>query len=279
MSDFIANQAPPSGFWLWVILHKFQIKRVFSALLIAVSVFLWGYGLYGLADWFFLSGVGERRAIASLSENLVNYSVRQKANPLEVRGVTLLANSRYDAFAVLKNINSGWSAAFEYRFALPGEETKVKTGFILPGEQKYIYDLGIQVKGKPKKAELELLSVRWSRIIKSQIPDYGIFQNARLAFDISKPEYTPALQVAGRAVSRATFTVINKSAFSYFEVPLQVILYRGNTVAAITVTAVTNFQSGEERQVDVTWFETFAGITRVEVKPDLNILDPSIYIR
>lgn len=281
MVDFtsINNQPPRLKLMEWFILHKSFLKRLFKYFLIVLSLALWGYGTYGLMDWFLITGPAERAAIARLHIDLVNYEARSTPSSLQARGVTLIPGVRFDALALVKNPNAKWYATFDYKFAIAGEETAAHKGFILPGEEKYVLDLGIQAKGKPTRAILTLSNVHFQRINQREIPDYGSYKAARLAFDTSGISYTPALQVAGRAVSRATFTVVNNSAFSYFEVPFQVFLYRGSVLAGVNQAILSNLSSGETRQVDVTWFDPLAGITKVEVKPDLNILDPSVYRR
>ena len=157
MADFLDNQigpAPENKFLEWVILHKLQLKRAAKIFLIIFSLCGWGYGIYGIVDWAFITGPGERQAIARLHETLVNYSVRKLAQPIEVRATSLLANIKYDAYARVRNPNQDWSAVFEYGFSMPGEETRLNKGFILPGEEKLLFDLGIPAKGKPGRAEL-----------------------------------------------------------------------------------------------------------------------------
>lgn len=281
MVDFNNLNTPSSRGKLfeWAIVHQIGLKKSLTYFLIFLSVVFWGYGIYGILDWFLITGPSERAAIARLHIDLVNYDARKPVRPLEVRGVTLLPGTRADAFATIKNPNSNWHGAFEYRFKISGEKTEFKNGFILPGEEKLILDLGIAVTGKPTRAELEIQKMKWSRVIPREISDYGTYRDARLAFDITGISYTPTLQVAGATVSRASFSVRNSSAFSYFEVPFQVILYRGGVIAGVNTATIANLASGEERQVDVTWFNTIAGITKVEVKPDLNIFDSSLYSR
>lgn len=280
MPDFLNNQVGPAAenkFLEWIVLRKIQLKTAFKILLIASSLALWGYGIYGLADWFFISGPAERAAIARLHENLVNYSVRKPVKPIEVRASALIANLKYDAYARVRNPNPNWSAVFEYGFSISGEELRWNKGFILPGEEKFLFDLGIPVKDKPGRTELVINGVKWRRVRSEVIPDYETFKASRLAFGFSAVEYVASLQVAGRAVSRAEFTVTNRSGFGYFEVPLQIILWRGGSVAGINRAVVSNLSAGESRFVSVTWFEPIAGITKVEVRPDLNIMDDSIY--
>src|SRR3989344_3053742 len=186
MADFLDNQigpAPENKFLEWVILHKLQLKRAAKIFLIIFSLCGWGYGIYGIVDWAFITGPGERQAIARLHETLANYSVRKLAQPIEVRATSLLANIKYDAYARVRNPNQDWSAVFEYGFSMPGEETRLNRGFILPGEEKLLFDLGIPVKGKPGRAELVLSNMRWTRVRKEVGPDYDSFKSARLAFD------------------------------------------------------------------------------------------------
>lgn len=281
MANFINffNQTSRGPFLEWIVLRKLLLKRIFTYFLIPISVVFWGYGLYGLLDWLLITGPAERAEIARLHLDLVNYEVRQGVRSLEVRAVTLIPGAKYDAFAIIRNPNANWRAEFDYHFLISGEETRTLSGFILPGEEKFIFDLGLAANGKPVRGEVAIRNVRWLRVRKEDVSNYDEFKKARLAFEVGKVQYTPNLQVAGRSVSRAEFTVTNNSAFSYFEVPLQVVLYRGSVVAGINAATLTNFSSGETRSVDVTWFETISGITRVEVKPDLNIFNPAIYKR
>lgn len=283
MADFINNgplvPREPNKFVEWIILHKVQLKTGLKIFLIISALGLWGYGLYGIVDYFFITGPAERAAIARLHETLVNYAARKPVKSLEVRGAALIPNGKYDAFARIRNPNPDRYATFEYRFAISGEQTAFRQGFILPGEEKFIFDLGIPVKGKPTKAEISLAKVSWMRIRSQEIPDYETFKSARLAFDFGTVQYNPSLQVAGRTVSRAEFTVANKTGFGYFEVPLQIILWRGSTVAGINQATVQNLQPGESRLVDATWFESISGVTKVEVRADLDILNSSVYIR
>lgn len=281
MVDFASiNNQPLRGKLIeWMILHKIALKKFLIYFLILLSLLFWGYGMYGLVDWLFITGPAERSAIARLHENLVNPEAIPRPRSLEIKGITLISGTRYDAFAVIKNPNSKWFATFDYRFLIAGEETTTRQGFILPGEEKFIFDLGLQVKGKPTRATLELKNLHWKRIQSREIPDYDAYRDARLAFGISDVSYTPTLQVAGKAISRATFTVRNNSAFNYFEVPFVVILHRGGVIAGIGLATAQNLNSGEERKMDATWFDTLSGITKVEVRPELNILDSSVYSR
>lgn len=283
MVDFAGNRSlvpeEPNKFIEWIVLHKIRLKTGLKIFLIVLIAALWGYGIYGIIDWYFITGPAERNAIAHLQDTLVNYSVRKPVKSLEVRSAALLANGKYDAYARIRNSNADWSAVFEYHFVIPGEKTEVKQGFILPGEEKFIFDLGIAVKGKPTKAEISLDKVSWKRVRIAEIPDYENFKNARLAFDFGTVQYNPSLQIAGRTVSRAEFTVANKTGFGYFEVPLQIILWRGGVVAGINQATVQNLMPGEARPVDATWFDAISGITKVEVRADLNILNPTVYIK
>ncbi|MBI2099009.1 hypothetical protein HYT45_01175 [Candidatus Uhrbacteria bacterium] len=275
--NIINNQAPRGGFVEWIVLNKLLLKRIAKYCLIVFSIVFWSYGIYGLVDWILLSGPKERMAIARLHVDLVNYGAREAVRPLEVRRASVISNARGDALALIKNPNSRWYATFDYRFLIEGERTVARRGFILPGEEKYIFDLGLNLTGRPSRAALEIKNIIWRRITRREIPDYDAFLSSRLSFETDKISYAPALQVAGRTVSRASFEVSNNSAFGYFEVPFQIFLYRGNVLAGVNQAVLNNFASGETRQVDATWFETISGITKVEVRPDLNIMDDSVY--
>ncbi|KPJ85150.1 hypothetical protein AMJ57_04115 [Parcubacteria bacterium SG8_24] len=269
------------GYW-WVT-HKAQIRRIFSVILGFVAGVLLLYGMYGFVDWFLLSGVQERSSIGLLTRNWTDFGFFRAATApqdLQVGGTTVLAagTKRYDLVTQLSNPNERWRAEFDYQFLGAGVATKVKSGHILPLETRLMHELGMESESRPA-ATLEILDLRWKRVNLHDVqPDYRSWAEARLDIDITDVEFVKPEPVDPLQVSRARFIATNDTAFSYYSVGFTVLLYSGSRMTGANKVTISDFRAGDRREVEASWFHTLPEITRVEVRPEINIFDERLYI-
>lgn len=269
------------GYW-WVS-HKVQIKKSGTVALAIAAFSLVGYAAYGFIDWFFLSGVAERNAAAQLTVNLTDYAYfREKNAPkqLSVGSAVSLASGAesQDVFARLANANLAWWAEFDYRFSVPGASTQSKRGYILPGETRYLHDLGVKAP-RTGPATFEMSNLQWHRVDNHVItPNYETWAKARLNFQIASPRFAPAAPADPLKVSKALFTVKNASAFSYWNVGFFVAAMSGTSVAGVNMVTISELRAGESREVEAGWFNELPFVDKVEVRPVVNIFDEKVYI-
>ncbi len=264
--------------------NQIMVKKVFTAVLGVVAFSLFAYGAWGFADWFIGSGVRERAGIALLTENLTDYTAfREAAQPKPLvtqASISLVSGEgRYDIIAKVSNPNHRWWLEVDYRFTGSGGSDKVYTDYVLPTDTRYIYVLGTKADRKPS-ASLEIADLHWRRVDGHVVrPDYLTWATERLNFNITNPEFIASDSVSALPVSRARFTVENDTAFSYVAVPFFVTLMSGSRVVGVNRVVATRLLSGETREMEASWFHDLPNVTRVEVKPEINIFDEEVYLK
>ena len=278
-TDFTEGQLKVAS---WYVSHKILLKKIFIGFLISLCAIFWGFGLYGLINYYFIEGPVFNLAMRELSRG-IDYSAINRA--LEPKGIDIgtttifsSGKGRYDFSAKVFNSAAGWRAEFTYDFLVDGVARPEKNGFILPGEEKYIFDLGVSAATKPRSATLEIKNLKWKRIDAHEILDYAAWQNDHLNFPVSDVKFTPAAVGENIPISRASFTVRNATAFSFWDVGFEIFLYRGSSIASVNYVTLEEFRSGQTRPVEVSWFETLPSITQVKVVPEVNIFDSKVFM-
>lgn len=271
----------------WFVSHKFFLKRAVIALLVVLNIFFWGYAAYGAVNIWLLQRAEYLKINNLLPQNLITYSTIHEAlgpRPLQVSDVQVITSrgGDYDLVATLNNPNDFWLAySFAYSFEFGGRQSKRRSGFIFPGQSKILTALSVASESRPLQATLNISNLSWQRVDKHRFKDPAAFISERLNFEISNIKYSSAGQT-GLAeklpVSRATFDALNKSAYNYWQVGFYVLAYRGSLLSAINYVAAPQFKSGEKRSLEVRWFEPLAGVTSIEIMPEVNVFDGDAYM-
>ncbi len=278
-TDFTEGQLRVAS---WYVSHKILLKKIFIGFLIFLCVIFWGYGLYGLVNHYFIEGPSFNLAMRELSRGIDYSAINKILQPkgLELGTTTIFSSGkgRYDFMGKIFNPSSDWRAEFTYNFLVDGAPRPEKNGFILPGEEKYIFDLGAEAPTKPRTATLEIKNFKWQRVDAHEIPDYTTWQNERINFPVTDLKFTPAAVGENIPISRASFAVRNATAFSFWNVGFEIFLYRGSSIASVNYVTLEEFRSGQIRSVEVSWFESLPSITQVKVVPEVNIFDAKVYM-
>lgn len=285
MSDKDLNSVDlPEGFtgselkWsLWWIDHKDTVKRIGVTLFIVFDVILISIGAWGIFDWLALGGVNEERAIRQLTSPgyaQLGFGAPAREVRFDAPIVLSLPDSRYDVIIPVQNENADFWVELEYRVVIGGEETPPRRDFVLPGQSKFLTELGVRREGSPGSVELRVEKREWHRIDAHEISNYQAFADARLNIEAVNPVFTPAV---GEEGSKTSFGLRNRSAFSYYDVGLLVLLYRGDTLVGVNKVRFDELRAGAAEDVELFWFQTIPQVTRTEVVPDINILDPDAY--
>lgn len=273
----------------WMATNKPLFKKIGKILFLIFDVVLMLYVLYNFIDFLFIGGPREQKAIESLLYETVNTSIIHRelaARPLEVRStVVLKSRETYDAASFVKNNNKDWAAKFKYQFVIGGNlKTEPKDGFVLPGESKFVTDLGIRppqdrALSMSPQGKLVILDVVWDRVSTRKIEDYKQWSEQRFNFKITESSFSPEATFAQGTVSRASFKVENATAFNYWNVGFKIILYRGAAIVGLNYVTAPEFRTGEIRDMEATWVENIGQITKIDIFPEVYILDDSVYMR
>lgn len=270
------------GYW-WVT-NRARIKSVFTLVLAVIAVSLFAYGAFGFADWFFGSGVAERAQVSQLTANSIPYAAWNEARaprPLQLDSARTLrgGTGSYDFLAEATNSNALWRAYVDYHFVAAGLRTPTARAVILPGDSVWLTALGQRNETDPGAGSLEVEDVFWRRVNQHEtLPDYVSWAAARLAVVAEDVEFVRPGANDPLATSRASFNLVNDTAFGYHRVPLMVTLWNGSALVGANRIVVSSLRAGESRLVEAVWFSDVTGVTRVEVKPDLDLFDPLIYM-
>lgn len=268
----------------WWVRNKVRIRQVFTAILGIFAFSLVAYAGFGFLDWFFVSGVRER---ANLAQTIATGTPLATWRDYGAKQVVLFdspvilsaGEGRYDIFSRATNPNDEWMVEFDYRFDAGGVSIQAKPGFLLPGETKNLHALGVKSDSRPSSPEIEITNLRWNRIDPHLArPDYRTWSVSRLDLRIVDAEYTPPDPSDMLPISRADFTIENHTAFSYYTVGFFVSLFSGQKIAGVNYVTISELRAGEQRSVEATWFNSLPNVTRVEVEPEVNILDERVYI-
>ena len=132
---------------------------------------------------------------------------------------------------------------------------------------------------RPAGPEIEVSAVRWKRVDQHAVrPDYKTWAQARLDFAIEDVKFAPPSPTDAISVSRATFTIANRTAYSYWSAGFFVVLYSGSRIVGVNYVTISELRAGRSTPVDASWFIDLPSVSRVEVIPEVNIFDDRIYI-
>ncbi|MDD4995329.1 MAG: hypothetical protein PHW53_02615 [Patescibacteria group bacterium] len=266
----------------WYVTHKVKLRRVGLGILIGMAAIFWLYALWGVLDLFVISYSRYKAMMNDLTSGPA-YSqewIRVNApRPIDAGTARVFpSGEKFDFLAKISNESPIFWAEFNYKFTFAGGETTRRHGFILPTEEKWLAELAFSGTARPESAKLVLEDVARHRLDAHEVPDYGEWKNERFNFKITDIAQESALSLGKGTVMKTKFTVQNLSAYGYRSVGFYVIAYRGATPSGVNFVALSDFRSGETRAVEVSWFDSLAQVSKMEIAPEVNIFDEGNYL-
>lgn len=270
--DNLSDKELKFGYWFTA--HRVKIYQGLLIALIVFDVLLGGYNLFRWGEYAFVGFWADQRLRQEIARPLINYALLKEhfsAQPL-----TVIANyffpgaSKADAAAMVKNSNANFLIKFDYRFLVGNAPTPWRQGFLLPGEEKPIAELGIANGALAASATLDLQNLSWQRISKHQIKDLANFMTERLNFK------TDEVDIDGGTLS---FSITNHSNFNYYQPRFVILLDSGGRVSGIEQVFFNEFLAGEKKTVEIVLSGSYPSITSISVRPDINIFDAKAYIK
>ncbi|MDX9892914.1 MAG: hypothetical protein RB292_00680 [Patescibacteria group bacterium] len=265
----------------WYVTHKVLLKKILAGFLIGLNIILFGYSAYRLLMILLVEDQNFNQQLTVLTAELTDYSYfRQAHQPQEIQILSFDAlygtNNTLDFVAKIKNPNDDWVGRnVVFQLLIGTQVIDQKVVLVMPQEEKYVVFFGEELGGGITPA-LKIDKVDWKRFI-----NFADFAKDRMMFKIENIEFKNASQTGIRGdnpVSTLNFSVKNDSAFSYWEVGLTMILLSGNRVAGANYILLDQFKSGNQRQVEMRWYESLPPISQVLVLPEVDILDKSSYM-
>ncbi len=262
----------------WWVDHREQVRKAGLGFFIALDVLLVGIGAWGFIDWLAFGGLREEQAIRQMTSSEYGRVPSLTLEELQIGAPIALSggSGKMDILASVENHNPNFWAELQYRFLVNGTEQPLRKAFVLPGQAKYLAELGASA-ASGGSVELKIEQRLWHRADLQGAASAEVFAEARLNIRAENPIYVPSDPLATSPVSSAKFTLVNDSAFGYYDVDLLILLYRGDSIVGVNALRVDTMEAGEKKPMDVFWFQLLPQVTKVQVIPDVNVYDPDAY--
>lgn len=269
----------------WWVLNGPQVRKVGYALLIAFCVALWGYSLWGLLDAYAISYPRESRITRdiALNQQLLTALETDRPQTIGISEVSVFQNTdgRLDMTVTISNPNPQWWAEFNYRYNVSGEETPLRSGYVLPGSEQHVSEFGFKPETRGgRSADFSVENVRWHRVDPSFAGnDYQSFAANRLRLRFDGVKYDSGLTVGNKKVGQTSFNLVNDGSYGFWNVDLFISLKRAGNTIGIQQVRVSNLSPGEQRAMQIVWPDNPAGANQTEVVAQVNLLDPDVYLK
>ncbi len=274
------------NFGLWYVEHRAQLRKVLNGFLIVVAFFSWTYTFYGFAYYIFKG----RKQDDILAQQIVQAHVishehiaRAGVQDLQYYPTKILksGDKDYDIITQIRNPNKKRYAYFDYAFIVSGQEMGRARSFILPEEDKYLIFFGQEFSAKPTNAQLSIDNISWVKIDPHKISNWTSFAQEHLDIVISEEDFISAQQSElseKLSLNQLYFKAANKTPYNYWEVKLTILLYDREGIIGINKYSIAEFMSGETKEVEMSWLGKLSKVTKIEVIPEIDILDKDNYI-
>lgn len=259
--------------------------RVLHAVVVVwavIDVLLVGFFIVSIVSYIVSGSFQDVRDMATIARNVGvahEVSLGRAAQPMLLGDVRVLTRDTdsYDMYATIENGNDEWYATFDYYFTNGKLTTATSQATVLPSETRYVLGLKIASDIRPAGMTLEVENVVWRRVDRHSIPSTQEFLDDHSGFTIVSSAYAPDVVFENDTVGRSTFVMKNNTAYSYAAPTFNVLLKRGGVIVGVNQVSLTDFVSGETREVVVHWFGDIPASGVVEVIPVIDYFDDSLY--
>jgi hypothetical protein len=284
----IENIQPTEGFsdqefrWsYWWVAHRAKVRRIATIVLVCFDVIVMATGGAGVVDWLAISGIREERNIRLIASPAYAQAPQLPAVQeiqVDTPIVFAIAGSRYDFVSTVTNPNPQYWVEMDYQFSIGDQDGPMRRGFVLPGETKRVVELGLKSDASSGvQARLTIVRRAFHHLDRHAVADYDTWSKARLDMPATGAVFIAATAGATVPTSITSFTITNQTPYTFYGVGANVFVWRGDNLVGANRIAIDTFKAGAIRPIQLYWFQDLPGVTRVEVVPDINILDPSVY--
>lgn len=252
------------------IANQVLFKRLAVVLLLLIDIgFFWFSGV-GLVNYF-ADTKNYQKILSELSkaDNAIR-QYRETHKPLDLEIISInkisLGNNKYDLVAKISNPNERWVNNIEYGFVVDGLALDTWSTFVLPLQEKYLFNFNYYSLNYPNNVELKIRTNHWQKVdSENQILQEII---------VGEQEFQ-----SERGHSEIKFSVENLSHFNFWQVGWQVVAYGGSYPMAVNYVTADSLLSGQKREISTAWNYDFSQPTKIEIVPDINVYDSNIFFR
>jgi hypothetical protein len=201
------------------------------------------------------------------------------AKDITVESKGLLESGRSgisDFWALVSNPNNSYGAkSFQYEIKVKDSSGMViaqrsGSGFILPGEHKYVIENNLESANASNSIEFSILKTEWVE-----------FNNYYEKPNLKVVNKNYNLVTSGTGYSEVTGLLKNESPYDFSIIKIGIILKDSSgRVVALNSTEMRTVKSGEEREFKAYWPVRFPGeVISIETQADVNIFESEAIIK
>lgn len=271
---------------LWYLKNREKIVNVLKYFLIFISATTWGVTIFTFGYYFIFGIDDDRKMVAEMVETKVSSrsyldSIAPKPiQPYQTDIIKSPLGDKYDFVNMVKNNNLNHWGEFTYRYTLNGQKIYEGRSFILPNEYKYVYALGLEIKSSPHNALFEITGINWRLVDRHKIPDWNGYKAKHLNFKVLEKKFESSSKSGLSekvSLNSIRFTLVNDTAYSINNAEFIVILHNSGRIVGANKYVITDFISMQTRTKDTTWPGFIGRVDAIEIMPDINILDDSVF--
>jgi len=265
------------NFGLWFVSSRSFFRTLFIGILLCISIISWFYVLYNLGFYYSRGMREDEIMVREMIMNNLNHDAILARMPVDLvyAPVDIIDNGgdQYDFLIQIRNPNERHAAEITYCF-IDGNDREISCApnFILPGQKKKIISLG-QKLDNPLAVKFIIKNTRFKLIDLHIYPDWEGFSEERLKIEVSDIDL-----VSEDKLDILKFKAKNDTGFNYWEVVFNIIFYSRDSIVGLDQYLISNFMSGESRDLSKNYTEPFGRVSDIEIIPEINILRDDIYI-
>jgi len=252
--------------------HQVFLKRLGAMLLILFNIFLWA-NVWTKFIAYTSSTPAYRQLLADLTvpeSPWANYLKNSQPQELQILGTYQIKTDKnsYDLVAKINNPNLQWQVRrLDYVFVVDGLPLTTMNTFVLPGQQKFLWHFAYLSDNYPGVVELKIENVQWQK-----------FKDKDLLNALNNLVVEQENFISERGNSELSLEIINNNNFGWWQTGWQVILYQGDYPEAVNYVSLEKFLAGQTRPLKVSWLEALSTPSRIEIIPDIDLLETNNYI-
>ena len=266
------------NFGLWLLENKKKFKHALVIFLIVFSASTLSYSAWHYTNYMLYGRHQHKEMMDQYNVSLIDsQALREVMSPHNLLfsfTEAYFVNGKYDFITKINNPNPRHYAKFNYCFEAFNTELACGESFILPNEEKYVISLGHEISENISNPNFVIKDISWQRITAHVIEDWDRFINERFRFETEIYEFNKT----ENNFFNLRFSVTNNSTYGYYSLPLQIILYQNDREVAVNYYLVNDFKGAEKVNINLSWPAAFINANRVEIIPDLDVLDTENYL-
>lgn len=272
---------------LWTIKNRKIFLYIFMAALALISAATWPSFIYTYGHYLIFGMKNDRalsNSLANTPTNVHSIVMAQAPKPMVVFDLKNVAanNKSADLYVQIFNPNEKHWGIFTYQFTDGDTVYHEEEGYIYPGEQKYLFYLGLENIGVLSNIKFEMKKLDWHRITAHEFVDWKLFKDERMIISFNEINFTPAVKTILTEkiyLNQLSFDISNNSAYNYHDIDLKIFLYNQSRVVGINSAKAGEIHSSETKTIELVWPGRISRVSRVEIFPEIKITDPSVYIK